>query len=58
MNLSHELKTPLTLIMLAAERMGSLKDFQDELRLILSNAKKCYSLSLNGRYSQNRHGYQ
>lgn len=44
MNLSHELKTPLTLIMLAAERMGSLKDFQDELRLILSNAKKMLQL--------------
>ncbi len=44
MNLSHELKTPLTLILLAAERMHSLNDFQDELQLILSNAKKMLQL--------------
>lgn len=44
MNLSHELKTPLSLIMLAAERMESLDSFQEELKLIRSNTKKMLQL--------------
>lgn len=43
MNISHELKTPLTLIMLAAERMAQF-NLSKECIPILSNAKKMLSL--------------
>lgn len=43
MNLSHELKTPLTLIMLAVERIRETQ-FKEETRMILSNAKKMLQL--------------
>lgn len=43
MNISHELKTPLTLIMLAAERMTKLS-LAEECMPILSNARKMLSL--------------
>lgn len=39
MNVSHELKTPLTLIMLAAERMAEL-NLSKECMAILSNSRK------------------
>ncbi|MFR8655611.1 MAG: response regulator [Bacteroides caccae] len=39
MNVSHELKTPLTLIMLAAERMAEL-NLSKECKSILSNSRK------------------
>lgn len=44
MNLSHELKTPLSLILLAIEQMGSIGDFRKEVGLIRSNAKKMLQL--------------
>lgn len=43
MNVSHELKTPLTLIMLAADRMAEL-NLSKECMIILSNARKMLSL--------------
>lgn len=43
MNVSHELKTPLTLIMLAADRMAEL-NLSKECMTILSNARKMLSL--------------
>lgn len=43
MNISHELKTPLALIMLAVERLGGEKQCK-ETYLILSNAKKMLKL--------------
>lgn len=43
MNLSHELKTPLSLIMLAAERIG-IKQFPEEVKMIMSNARKMLQL--------------
>lgn len=43
MNISHELKTPLTLIMLAAERMAEL-NLTKECKTILANSRKMLSL--------------
>lgn len=43
MNISHELKTPLTLIMLAAERMAEL-DLSKECKTILVNCRRMLSL--------------
>lgn len=43
MNISHELKTPLTLITLAAERMAEL-NLSKECMTILSNSQRMLSL--------------
>lgn len=42
-NTSHELKTPLTLILLAAEKLGDIMQ-SDECKTILSNAKHMQAL--------------
>lgn len=43
MNISHELKTPLTLIMLAAEHIANIQ-LTKECRAIISNSKKMLAL--------------
>ncbi len=44
MNASHELKTPLTLILLSAEQLLNQSLFAKECKSIFSNAKKMMSL--------------
>ncbi len=44
MNASHELKTPLTLILLAAERLVGRTQFEKEQNTILYNARKMLAL--------------
>lgn len=44
MNASHELKTPLTLILLAAERLSGKDSPAKECKTILTNTKKMLAL--------------